>query len=256
MNIISNARYAARRADGAHDMARAYGLRQICFRKGAAAPGDQDDMDARCQHILIEDPCAGVLVGYFRALALQDGSAIAQGYSARHYDLSALAAYLAPMLEVGRFCIHPDARDPDILRVAWVALTRLVADHKAAMLFGCTSFAGTDGTCHVLAFQSLARTHLAPSRWQPRRKAAETFPLEAAPGQPASDPRAVMLAMPPLLRSYLAMGAWVSDHAVIDRDLNTLHVFTALEIAAIPANRAHLMRQAAGRPVPDHFTSD
>jgi len=51
--------------------------------------------------------------------------------------------------------------------------------------------------------------------------------------------------IPPLLRSYLAMGGWVSDHAVIDRQMNTLHVFTGLEIAAIPPNRARLLRTLA-----------
>ncbi len=40
--------------------------------------------------------------------------------------------------------------------------------------------------------------------------------------------------MPPLLRTYLMMGGWVSDHAVVDRQMNTLHVFTGLEIGAIP----------------------
>jgi hypothetical protein len=41
------------------------------------------------------------------------------------------------------------------------------------------------------------------------------------------------------------MGGWVSDHAVIDRQMNTLHVFTGLEIAAIPPNRARLLRALA-----------
>jgi L-ornithine Nalpha-acyltransferase len=53
-----------------------------------------------------------------------------------------------------------------------------------------------------------------------------------------------MLTMPPLLRSYLAMGGWVSDHAVVDRDLNTLHVFTGLEIRAIPEARARRLLRA------------
>ncbi|MBA4351813.1 MAG: ornithine-acyl-ACP acyltransferase, partial [Rhodobacter sp.] len=35
---------------------------------------------------------------------------------------------------------------------------------------------------------------------------------------------------------------WVSDHAVLDPDLDTLHVFTAVEIAAIPPVRARLLR--------------
>ena len=36
--------------------------------------------------------------------------------------------------------------------------------------------------------------------------------------------------MPPLLRSYLALGGWVSDHAVVDPGLQTMHVFTGVEI--------------------------
>ena len=55
-----------------------------------------------------------------------------------------------------------------------------------------------------------------------------------------------MLTMPPLLRTYLMMGGWVSDHAVVDTDLNTLHVFTGLEIAAVPPSRARLLRAVAG----------
>jgi putative hemolysin len=52
--------------------------------------------------------------------------------------------------------------------------------------------------------------------------------------------------MPPLLRSYLAMGGWVSDHAVIDRDLGTMHVFTGLEADSVPACRLRALEAAPG----------
>ncbi len=52
--------------------------------------------------------------------------------------------------------------------------------------------------------------------------------------------------MPPLLRTYLMMGGWVSDHAVIDTHMNTLHVFTGLEIRAIPPGRKKLLRAIGG----------
>jgi putative hemolysin len=57
--------------------------------------------------------------------------------------------------------------------------------------------------------------------------------------------KAALQMLPPLLRSYLMMGGWVSDHAVIDHQMNTLHVFTGLEIAAIPEGRKRLLRGAA-----------
>ena len=36
--------------------------------------------------------------------------------------------------------------------------------------------------------------------------------------------------LPPLLKFYLRLGGKVSDHAVIDKDLDTLHVFTYLDL--------------------------
>ena len=61
-----------------------------------------------------------------------------------------------------------------------------------------------------------------------------------------TDRQLALLQMPPLLRSYLGIGGWVSDHAVVDRAMNTLHVFTGVEIAAIPAARARALRAVAG----------
>jgi hypothetical protein len=52
--------------------------------------------------------------------------------------------------------------------------------------------------------------------------------------------------MPPLLRTYLMMGGWVSDHAVVDDHMNTLHVFTGVEIGAIPPVRKRLLRAWLG----------
>ena len=59
------------------------------------------------------------------------------------------------------------------------------------------------------------------------------------------DVKLAMLRMPPLLRTYLIMGGWVSDHAVVDDQMNTLHVFTGLEISAIPPARKRLLRAVA-----------
>ena len=70
--------------------------------------------------------------------------------------------------------------------------------------------------------------HLAPKRWLPRVKAPDVFRFARALRRFRPDAKRAMLAMPPLLRTYLLMGGWVSDHAVVDRDLNTLHVFTGL----------------------------
>ncbi|MGP1355243.1 GNAT family N-acetyltransferase [Roseicyclus sp.] len=250
MLTLTRGRYRARRAASEEDVAAAQALRWTAFRaaRGQGAAGrDADAFDPSCDHVLVEDQRSGTLVCCFRLLHLPSGAEIERSYSAQFYELSALKSFDAPMVEMGRFCIHPDWRDPDILRVAWAAMTAYVDEKGVQMLFGCSSFHGTEAREYLDAFALLRQRHLAPPRWLPRVKAPAVFRFGSLlRGKP--DPMLAMAKMPPLLRTYLLMGGWVSDHAVIDRDLGTLHVFTGLEVGAVPAARARRLRALSGAP--------
>lgn len=242
--MSGDARHVARYAAGPEDVRRAQGLRAEGF--GRAGGIDRDAFDALCRHVLVEERATGRLVCCYRVLILSGGCEIARSYSAQFYDLSALAGFKGRMVEVGRFCIAPDRADPDILRVAWAALTGLVDAEGIAMLFGCSSFKGVRPEAYLDAFALLRARHLAPRHWRPRVKARHVYPFARTLQGHRPDPRAAMRHMPPLLRSYLGMGGWVSDHAVIDRDLGTLHVFTGVEVGAIPDRRKRALRAMAG----------
>lgn len=248
MKTMHRGRYILRRAETPADLSAAQRLRWLCFqgRDGAEAALDADDHDTRCDHVLIEEVATGLLVACFRMLTLTGGAEIGQSYSAQYYNLSALQGYQGGMVEIGRFCLHPEWHDPDILRLAWGALARHVDQAGVGMLFGCSSFRGTEIAGYEDAFAMLRERHLAPKRWLPRVKAPKVFRFARALRARKADPKRAMASMPPLLRSYLLMGGWVSDHAVVDPEMNTLHVFTGLEIAAIPPARAQLLRAVAG----------
>jgi putative hemolysin len=230
-----------READGAADVAACQALRAAAFRDGAS---DEDAFDARCRHVMVEDEVTGRLLCTYRLLPLGGGREIGRSYSAQFYDLSALEAFDAPMAEMGRFCLRPDVQDPDVVRMAWGAMAQVVDEEGVGLLFGCSSFHGTEAREYGDAFALLRARHLAPPRWRPLVKAREVVRY-AARLRRKPDMRRAMAAMPPMLRSYLGLGGWVSDHAVVDRDLGTLHVFTGLEIARIPPGRARLLRRVA-----------
>jgi putative hemolysin len=242
---LRKGRYRARLAESDIDRAASFALRALAFRDDATAD-DTDRFDPMCHHIVVEEIRTGTIVCCLRLLPLTGGAEIDQCYSAQFYELSALQAFDAPMVEMGRFCIHPAYRDPDILRVAWGAMTRYVDDTGVEMLFGCSSFKGTEADSYMDAFALLRDKHLAPKRWLPRVKAQNVFQFGRRLGRTDPNRRTAMQGMPPLLRTYLMMGGWVSDHAVVDPDLNTLHVFTGLEISAIPPARARFLRGMAG----------
>jgi len=233
--------YAARFAATVADIAAAQALRHLAFfgREGV----DADGYDAACRHLLVEEVATRRLVACCRVLPLEAGQ-IGRSYSAQYYELSALEAFEGAMLEVGRFCVAPGLHDPDILRIAWGVLTAYVDENEVGMLFGCSSFAGTDAADYLDAFAMLKERHLAPGRWLPRVKAPQVFRF-AKRLRRKPDVKQAMRRMPPLLKTYLMMGGWVSDHAVVDAQMGTLHVFTGLEIAAIPPARKRLLRAVA-----------
>ncbi|MFT6674773.1 MAG: putative hemolysin [Sulfitobacter sp.] len=238
MRRLEKGRYVARQGAGAADIAAAQALRARCFKLDQAA--DCDRFDACTRHILIEDLKDGSLVCCFRLMTLRAAD-VPRSYAAQYYELSALQAYDGLLMEMGRFCVSPDRQDPDILRLAWAAMTEVVDSKGIGMLFGCSSFAGIETDAYLDAFAMLRARHLAPKRWVPRVKAPDVFRY-AARLRRKPDAKKAMLRMPPLLRTYLMMGGWVSDHAVVDHHMNTLHVFTGLEIGAIPAARKRLLR--------------
>ncbi len=245
MRELTRGRYRARLAGDPAERAAAHALRDLVFRGGAGGR-DRDAFDDLCDHVLIEEAATGAVVCCFRLLHLARGAEIARSYSAQFYELSGLAQFEAPMVEMGRFCIDPRVPpDPDILRLAWGAMTAYVDAHGVEMLFGCSSFHGTEAREYSDAFALLRDRHLAPRRWLPRVKAPAVFRY-ASRLRHKPDLKRAMAKMPPLLRSYLMMGGWVSDHAVVDPDLGTLHVFTGLEIGAIPPARARALRAVAG----------
>ena len=250
MLIWGKGRYRTRLAETDADLAEAQRLRFRAFIAGTGAADrpdgvDSDRFDAECSHVLIEEAKTGRLVATFRLMPLASGADIGKCYSAQYYGLDALKSFDGPMVEMGRFCIEPGVTDPDILRAAWGAMTAFVDANGVEMLFGCSSFHGTDADYYADAFAVLTERHLAPKRWLPRIKAPNVFRFaERLRRKP--DRAQGLRTMPPLLRSYLTMGGWVSDHAVVDKDLNTLHVFTGLEIRSIPPARARALRAVAG----------
>ena len=239
-------RYIARFAETDADIKSAQDLRSKSFR-GVGAGSDADAFDLICKHILVEESNTNHLVCTLRLLPLANGSQIDKSYSAQFYDLESLRAINGMIVEIGRFCIDPAYKDPDILRVAWAAMSAYVEGHdNVELLFGCSSFSGTVLEEYTDAFALLKERHLAPTRWLPKTKSPKVFPFASKLKLLKPNLKAAQKHMPPLLRTYLLMGGWVSDHAVVDSDLNTLHVFTGLEIKGIPASRKRLLRAMAG----------
>ena len=233
MRDLLTPRYRARLAAGTPDVARAQALRSLAFRHSGQS--DADIYDARAQHLLVET-LAGEVLATFRIAMFDAGDDLSQSYAAQFYDLTRFAAQPGRKAEVGRFCLHPLAQDPDPVRLCWAALARLALGQGVDHLFGCTSLPGANAQIHAPALAWLAQTSLGPQAFRPQ-------PLDGALAMAGSGADAT--GVPPLLRFYLTLGGWVADHARIDRDLDTVHVFTALTLTDLTPSRAKRLRAMA-----------
>ena len=251
--VLRRGAYAVRFAHNGDDVQRCQQLRHRCFVEDAGVQDrigglDTDKFDSLCDHIMVEGR-AGALVSSYRLMSIPSGAAIKASYSAQYYDLERLSHCPVPMLELGRFCVDPDVCDPDVLRIAWGMLAAIVDARSVGLLFGCSSFAGTDAAIYGQAFDLLALRHQAPDVWHPDVKAPQVVEFreiaQDITERAVLDHAAAIAKVPMLLKTYLDMGGWVSDHAVIDTAMNTLHVFTGVEIANIPPARAKALRAVA-----------
>lgn len=256
MRPLMTARYRAAEAVTPDDIARVVALRTRVFRTARGRPGPEADAwDPRCRHVMITENDGGAVVGGFRLLPLS-GQEIHTSYSAQFHDVTGLSGKSSLFVEVGRFCVAPEVRDPDVMRLALASM--LLVAEGATALFGCASFPGADIGAHGAALSYLAAHHVAPGHHSigtalqhdppPGGGAAEPAALVRRPTPGASidlpppDPEASPAGLPPLLRAYLGLGAWVSGRAAIDRDLDTLHLLVTLEVARIPSARLRSLR--------------
>lgn len=222
------------------EVAQVLALRGLAFR-GDIGADDADAFDAHALHLRAGPPDAAPQAA-LRLMWHAQGRI--DGYAAGLYDLSRLARQPGASLELGRLCLHPDHSDPDLMRALWAGVTRVVDAGGASRLIGCTSFPGTDPARLAPALGLLAVRHQGPADLTPGVRAPRTLPLATFADQARADGAALL---PPLLRAYLALGGWVSDHLVIDADLGTCHVFTCVDIAAMPEARKRILRALAGQ---------
>lgn len=214
----------------------------------AAVQRDFDAFDDLCDHLIVYDrdrPPLQQVVGTYRLLPQAVAKANGGFYSATEYDLAPLLAQVdteGTLLELGRSCVHPGYRTSATIQLLWRGIATYMADNPVTYMFGCASFIGTDPDEHALALTYLHQHHLAPEHMRVRALPHRYVPMNRKPDAPIT-PRAAIAALPPLIKAYLRLGAYIGDGAVIDEQFGTTDVFILLPVARIaPKYYSHYER--------------
>jgi L-ornithine Nalpha-acyltransferase len=209
---------------------------------------DQDAYDAVCDHLLVVDTNTETqpgeiwvsrrkphVVGTYRVLRQDIAQKTLGFYSASEYDIAPLIAQRSPryrFMELGRSCVLKPYRNKRSVELLWHGLWTYIREHKVDVMIGCASFEGTDPKAHAMALSFLHHHALAPPEWRCRARTHLYQSMNLLPKE-SVDVKAALKALPPLIKGYLRLGAFVGDGAVIDRQFGTTDVFVILPVEKI-----------------------
>jgi putative hemolysin len=204
---------------------------------------DRDSFDNICDHLMVVDHSARPLItgrlpviGTYRLLRQDIAERHGGFYSAKEFDISGLLERHAGLqfLELGRSCVLPPYRTKRTVELLWHGVWSYVREHHLDVMFGCASFEGTDAARLARPLSFLHHFARAPEAWC---AAAHSFRYVEMNRMAKNeiDIRAAWHELPPLIKGYLRLGAFVGDGAVIDRHFGTTDVLIIMPVSAISA---------------------
>jgi L-ornithine Nalpha-acyltransferase len=229
---------------------------EVFYEEMSAVPGviasmrrlDHDAYDAVCDHLLVIDRAAPAksskgwissrkpsVVGTYRVLR-QEKAPLGLGfYTQSEYDIAPLIAARSPryrFMELGRSCVLKPYRNKRSVELLWHGLWTYVREHKVDVMIGCASFEGVDPKAHAMALSFLYHHALAPPEWRCKAHAHLYQPMNLVP-KDQIDIKQALKAVPPLIKGYLRLGAFIGDGAVIDGQFGTTDVLIILPVEKI-----------------------
>jgi putative hemolysin len=247
------------------DVRRAQKLRYRVFYEEMAAVADYrtrlarrdiDAFDAICDHLLVRDHQSVQLglqlkpkvVGTYRLLRQSVAARHGSFYSAGEFEIGALTARHPHLnfLELGRSCVLAPYRNKRTVELLWHGIWAYVLQHRVDVMFGCASLEGIDPERLALPLSYLHHFASAPAEWRAQPVPERRIEMNRM-SRDAIDAKAAWRALPPLIKGYLRLGAFVGDGAVIDHQFGTTDVLMILPVSAISARYVQHFGERAER---------
>jgi putative hemolysin len=214
---------------------------------------DFDAYDACCDHLLvldrsIEGDPEDQIVGTYRLLRQDVAMANGGFYSASEFAIEGLLARHPDkrFMELGRSCVLPEYRTKRTVELLWQGNWAYALKHGMSAMFGCASFPGIHPESHALALSFLYHNVLAKGDWAVGALPHLARGMDLMPVEAVNSKKALM-ALPPLIKGYLRLGAMVGESAVVDQAFNTTDVLIVLPIASISDRYLNYYGADAGR---------
>jgi len=251
-----------RLAQTAAEVRQAQKLRyRVFYQEGSAladparvfARRDIDAFDAICDHLLVlehsqSDNRRGkqpAVVGTYRLLRQQVADDYGGFYTSTEFDVGPLIERHRDLhfLELGRSCVLPAFRNKRTVELLWHGIWTYVLQNRLDVMFGGASLDDTDPQRLALPLSFLHHYARAPEPWRARALPGRYVEMNRM-SKESIDPKAALRALPPLVKGYLRLGAYIGDGAVVDHQFGTTDVLIVMPVSAL--NKRYIEHFGAG----------
>jgi putative hemolysin len=197
---------------------------------GADDGRDADRFDEFCDHLLVRDDATGELVGCYRMLPPPGAIAAGGLYTATEFDIGELDAIRPSLVEMGRAVVREDHRNGGVVLLMWAGILAYLDRCGYDYVNGCVSvpIQGTPDDVPGSQVRGVRdfvlRRHRAPYTVRPYRPVvlggATLDDVAAPPGR---------VAVPPLMRGYLRLGAQICGEPAHDPDFGVADFMALLD---------------------------
>jgi putative hemolysin len=222
-----------RLAQAKRDVKRAQKLRYRVFYRDGTAVADAATLLARRDKDAFDKIC---VVGTYRLLRQDVAESHGGFYTEDEFDIAGLVERHAGLrfLELGRSCVLPRYRNKRTVELLWHGIWSYVRQHRLDVMIGCASFEGTDPDRLKLPLSFLHHYAQAPEDWRAKAHPSRRVEMNRM-AKEAINPKAALHELPPLIKGYLRLGAYIGDGAVIDHQFGTTDVLIVMPVSAINA---------------------
>lgn len=197
--------------------------REMGAQVQTSEPGvEWDAFDAHCEHLLVEELETSRIVASTRLLRRSQAQSVGRFYSESEFNAPFIQNLTGEVVEIGRTCVHIDFRSGGGIMLLWSGIAQLMRAWDIDYLLGCASVPCRDrGQLVQTLMNGLRNKHLSPEGLRA---------VPCVPVQQLTGPEVAGAIMPPLLKAYLRLGAWVCGEPSMDEEFGVADLMVLLDM--------------------------
>ena len=241
MEPVHSGNLEVRLAENSEEIDAAQALRyKVFYDEMSAKPNNQmlntkrdyDRFDEYWDHLLVLDHSKNKIidkvVGTYRLNRKSQALKNEGFYSSEEYDIKGLLNFPGEILELGRSCVDLQYRNGQTMQLLWRGIANYVFFYDIKIMFGCASFPEVSQRLIKLPLSYLHHYHLAPKEIRPVALPERYINMNLL-SKEVINIKEARRSIPPLVKGYLRVGAYIGEGAVLDKQFGTTDIVIVLK---------------------------